>query len=81
MKTFMRFVRLIPQFYRLFRMNEYEPQDYEFILEQYSKVLVELTDGKLSKPRYYARDIISIVNDCYCENCDLKRDQQGEPDE
>lgn len=67
-----RFIKLIPAFYRLFRNFEMEPEDIQFSLMQYQKVICELTDGFMSKLNYYATDIINLVRDRFCDHCDLK---------
>lgn len=71
-----KFIKLIPAFYRLFRDYEMKPEDIRFSLEQYQIVIGNLTNGRMSKLNYYARDIISEVNDCFCDGCELKDGEQ-----
>lgn len=42
----------------------------EFALDQYQKVICEITGNRMSKLSYYARDIIAVANDYLCEGCD-----------
>ena len=68
-----RFIRHIPGYYRLeTRQQGYEPETYHFIIQQYEEVLMDLTGGMMSKPTYYARDIIPYINDRYCEGCEYR---------
>lgn len=68
----LKFIKLIPSFFRLFRDYEMTPEDIRFSLSQYQSVIYELTDGFLSKLNYYAIDIINLVHDRFCDHCDLK---------
>lgn len=74
MRLLFRFVRLINQFFKLFKDYGYEPKDYIFMMEQYIKVICNLTNGRMSKPMYYANDILSEINDCYCDGCEKNTD-------
>ena len=74
--TLLRFIRLIPAFYRLFRDSEMEPEDILFSLKQYMTVIHELTNGRMSKLNYYAEDIIHEVQDVFCDGCELKDGEQ-----
>ena len=65
-----KFIRLIPAFYRLFRDYEMKPEDIRFSLEQYQKVICELTNNRMSKLNYYAKDIIDEVSYCFCIGCE-----------
>lgn len=67
-----KFIRLIPAFFRLFRDYEMEPKDIRFSLEQYTRVIDRLTGGRMSKINYYADDIVSVVNDFYCDGCEYR---------
>jgi hypothetical protein len=44
-----------------------ELHDYEFILEQISKVYCHITKGRLSKPMYEARTVISMHDELYLD--------------
>lgn len=72
---FWRFLRHIPGYYRLeVKQLGYEPEAYYFIVQQYEEVLMHITGGRMSKPTYHARDIISVVNDHFCDECEYKGD-------
>ena len=71
-RTIFEFIKYIPAFYRLFRDSEMTPGDIHFSLLQYLTVIQELTGGRMSKLNYYAKDIISVVNDRFCDGCELK---------
>lgn len=71
-----KFIRLIPAFFRLFRDYEMTPEDIRFSLEQYTRVIDRLTGGRMSKINYYADDIVSVVNDFYCDGCEYKDGEQ-----
>ena len=70
MKPFIRFIRLIPQWFKLYMDYEHEPKDYIFMMDQYIKVICRLTGGRMSKPTYYANDIISEVTNHFCDECE-----------
>lgn len=70
---FWRFLRHIPGYYRLeVKQLGYEPEAYYFIVQQYEEVLMQITGGRMSKPTYYAWDIISVVNDYFCDKCEYR---------
>lgn len=71
-----KFIKLIPSFYRLFRDSEMTPEDIRFSLTQYLTVMEELTGSRMTKLNYYARDVISVVNDYFCDNCEYKDGEQ-----
>lgn len=71
-----KFIRLIPAFFRLFRDYEMEPKDIRFSLEQYTRVIDRLTGGRMSKINYYADDIVSVVNDFYCDGCEYREGER-----
>lgn len=70
MRLLIRFIRLIPKWFKLYRDYEYEPKDFEFMMDQYIKVISSLTYGRMSKPMYYANDIIAEVINCFCDGCE-----------
>lgn len=67
-----KFIKLIPAFFRLFCDYEMTPEDIRFSLKQYTIVIDRLTGGVLSKINYYADDIVSFVNDIYCDGCEYR---------
>ena len=46
------------------------PDGVSFALEQYQKVIVEITHSRMSKLSYYANDILSVANDVRCDGCE-----------
>ena len=46
------------------------PDGVEFALEQYQKVICEITHSRMSKLSYYADDILSVANDVRCDGCE-----------
>ena len=46
------------------------PDGVSFALEQYQKVIVEITHSRMSKLSYYADDILSVANDVRCDGCE-----------
>lgn len=65
-KGLFRFIRRIPGYYKLDRYWDYEPDTYTFIIDNYSEVLCSRTHF-MSKPTYYARDILTQLDDFYAE--------------
>ena len=50
----------------------------DFALSQYQIVISEITHGMMSKLSYYAKDILQVAQDRWCDTCELK--QPDEPD-
>ena len=73
MKTLLAFIRLIPGFFRLYCNWEYTPKNIKFIFHQYSEVMTTITGNKMSKLSYYAKDVIQVAQEFWCEECDLKQ--------
>ena len=44
----------------------------DFALSQYQIVISEITHGTMSKLSYYAKDIIQVAQERWCDTCDLK---------
>jgi hypothetical protein len=44
----------------------------DFALSQYQIVISEITHGMMSKLSYYAKDIIQVAQERWCDTCDLK---------
>ena len=44
----------------------------DFALSQYQIVIFEITHGLMSKLSYYAKDIIQVAQERWCDTCDLK---------
>ena len=69
-----KFVRCIHDFYRLFKKWYLHPNNIDFALTQYVETISELTGGKLSKVCYTSPYIVDTVRNCFCEDCDLKKE-------
>jgi len=50
-----------------------------YALEQYGKVIYDITNGMLSKLGYCAEDILRLANDVQCEGCELKERSEVNP--
>lgn len=48
------------------------PDGVDFALSQYQIVISEITHGMMSKLSYYAKDIIQVAQERWCDTCDLK---------
>ena len=46
------------------------PDGVSFALEQYQKVICEITHSRMSKLSYYADDILRVANDVRCNGCE-----------
>lgn len=67
------FIRHIPGYWRLETKEQgYEPEAYNFIIHQYERILTYITKGRMSKPTYFAKDVIQLMNDVFCEYCEYK---------
>lgn len=64
MKQLFRFIMNIRGYWNLHKNYEYDPNTYEFIIQQYETVLCERTKT-MSKPTYYARDVVSEIDKFY----------------
>jgi hypothetical protein len=51
-----------------------ELYDFHFVIEEVPKVYMAVTNGAMSKPNYYANEVISIFNDYINEEFILKDD-------
>ena len=65
-KELLLFVRWIPGYYKLYKNYGYTPDTYDFIIDNYEKVLCNTTKT-MSKPTYYWRDVISEIDKYYEE--------------
>lgn len=52
------------------------PDGVEFALEQYQKVICEITHGMLSKLTYKADFVLQTAQERWCDTCDLKEAQE-----
>lgn len=62
------FIGRIPGFYRLNRFWDKPPRFYWDVIENYVKVMYEMTDGHLSKPTYNADTVIDEAWACIDRN-------------
>ena len=52
------------------------PEGVSFALEQYQKVICEITHSRMSKLSYYADDILRVANEIECDYCEIKEAQE-----
>ena len=64
MKTLIDFIKNLKSFYRFYKDYKYNGDECEFIIENYQEVLCSRTKT-MSKPTYYAGDVISQLDDWY----------------
>ena len=72
MKTLIDFTKNLKSFYRLYKDYEYNGAECEFIIENYQEVLCSRTKT-MSKPTYYAGDVISQLDDWYSDHAEWPR--------
>lgn len=65
-KEFLLFLKYLPGYYKLHRDYEYEPGTYDFIIDNYQRVLCERTKF-LSKPTYCWRTVVDQLDRYYEE--------------
>lgn len=58
------FIKYIPGYYKLHKNYEYEPETYDYIINNYEKVLCETT-RTLSKPTYDWRTVVCEIDSYY----------------
>ena len=63
-KQFFKFLKSIKSFYKFYADYEYDGETCRFIVENYTDVLCNRT-RLMSKPTYYAVDVISQIDDWY----------------
>ena len=61
------FIKWLPAYFRLHRNYGYHPNTYDFIIDNYQKVLAERT-RTMSKPTYYWQDVVSEIDRWYEED-------------
>ena len=52
------------------------PDGVSFALDQYQKVICEITHSRMSKLSYYADDILRVANEVGCDYCEIKEAQE-----
>lgn len=77
MKQLIKFIKNLKGYCKLERDYGYNPETYSFIINQYSDVLCSRTKT-MSKPTYYAKDIIGEIDKWYKEGkeWDLKTEEK-----
>jgi len=53
------------------------PDGIEFALQQYQKVICEITHSRMSKLSYYADDILRVANKVWCDYCEIKAERDA----
>lgn len=62
----LHFIKHLPGYYKLHTNYGYTPDTYDFIIDNYEKVLCNRTKT-MSKPTYHWRDVISEIDRYYEE--------------
>ena len=65
-KELLIFIRYISGYYKLHTNYGYEPDTYDFIIDNYEKVLCNTTKT-MSKPTYHWRSVVSEIDRYYEE--------------
>ena len=60
------FIRYLPGYYKLHKNYLYEPDTYDFIIDNYEKVLCNTTKT-MSKPTYHWKSVVSEIDRYYEE--------------
>lgn len=58
------FIRHIPAYRRIETDYGFGPDGLRFALEQYQKLIWSITNGRMSKLNYYAKDIVHVAEEC-----------------
>lgn len=66
MKQFLKFITKIKSFWKFYQNYEYDGETVEFIIDNYQDVLQNRTK-LMSKPTYYASDVIKQIDEWYYE--------------
>lgn len=66
MKLFLKFLAKLKSFWKFYRDYQYDGETAEFIIENYQYVLQNRTK-LMSKPTYYASDVIKQIDEWYYE--------------
>lgn len=69
MRKFFGFLISLKSFWKLYQDYEYDGRTLDFIIQNYKEVLEERTK-LMSKPTYYARDVIRKLDEWYAERSD-----------
>lgn len=71
LKQLIIFIRNLRGYWKLQCNYEYEPDTYDFIIQQYEAVLCERTTT-MSKPTYYANAVIGEIDKWYERGTEMK---------
>ena len=63
-KQILTFIKWIPSYFKLHKNYGYEPDVYDFIIQNYEKVLCQRTK-LMSKPTYHWRDVVAEIDRWY----------------
>ena len=66
MKEFFTFIKWLPSYFKLHKNYGYEPDTYDFIIQNYEQVLCNRTKT-MSKPTYHWRDVVYEIDRWYEE--------------
>lgn len=69
MQQFVKFIKLFNSFWKLYKDYEYDGETLDFIIRNYQQVLENRTK-LMSKPTYYAKDVIKQIDSWYANNPD-----------
>ena len=72
MRTFIKFLAKLRGFYKFYKDYEYDGEVARFIIENYQDVLQNRTE-LMSKPTYYAKDVIGQIDKWYEENPEYEK--------
>lgn len=78
MKQFLKFLAKLKGFWKIYSGYGYDGETVEFIIENYTKVLCNRTK-LMSKPTYYARDVIAQIDDWFEEKGYVYIERQNKP--
>lgn len=69
MKQFLKFLTKIKSFWKFYKNYGYDGGDVEFIIKNYQEVLCSRTKT-MSKPTYYAGEVIKQIDEWYYQEYD-----------
>ena len=63
-KNFFLFIKWLPYYFKLHNYYGYKPNTYDYIIQNYEKVLCERTYS-MSKPTYHWQDVVGEIDRWY----------------
>lgn len=78
MKQFLKFLTKLKSFWKLYQDYGYDGEAVEFIIENHQEVLQSRTKT-MSKPAYYAKDVIEQIDNWYEEMGYVRIERQDKP--